>query len=508
MRVDTLPLLICSTPSASREIRDFTFSVPTSANQPNDGVDIEATCANAPLSPLTPTVGVGQTLIEAGHIERVTASYVVGAGGSGTSNAVNNVIIRHVNQANGANSTQALISNSSAGTGNVLLEGFTCGGQTGGTLLYDEITGNNVTCNGGGGAGSTVPENMGFYFLGDVAASGLRTVLSSFSAITHQLNYLGIGTTLDLHAGTQAVEIPNCAVSCGHGGTGTTLNKIAVLTTASPSTVTLANYTDTSGAIGVVVGNPGTSGNAQIAVQGQASCLFDGPTTAGHYVQMSTGSGTPGECHDAGASSPASVQVLGRVLSTNGTGGTYSMALSGGGSGASGTVSPNNGVANEVAIYIAAGGSTTVSADSTLIDNGTTLTYGGSQATINGNNVQQALCSTPAQSAITGNSAAQNVYTCTIPAALFTVGHSFRGFISLKHTAGTATITYAWKLGGTSFTSYTAQNTTTQVQNIFCIVTGTNQEQCSTDFALAGSLWVAVPLGLVLRQRQRAAPRA
>lgn len=106
--------------------------------------------------------------------------------------------------------------------------------------------------------------------------------------------------------------------------TGTTVNKLAKLTGA-PSTAIVTATTDTRGAIGVVVAGAGTTGSASIASIGQASCVFDGATTAGDYVQIS--SSTAGDCHDAGANYPVSGQVLGRVLSTNGGGGTYTMTL-------------------------------------------------------------------------------------------------------------------------------------------------------------------------------------
>src|SRR5262249_59695575 len=83
---------------------------------------------------------------------------------------------------------------------------------------------------------------------------------------------------------------------------------------------------DTAGAAGVVVGGAGTSGSAQIARIGTASCVFDGATTAGDYVLIS--STVNGDCHDAGATFPTSGgQILGRVLSTNAAGGTYAMVL-------------------------------------------------------------------------------------------------------------------------------------------------------------------------------------
>jgi len=57
------------------------------------------------------------------------------------------------------------------------------------------------------------------------------------------------------------------------------------------------------------------------------NCVFDGATTAGDYVQIS--STVAGNCHDAGAAYPAGGQVLGRVLSTNASGGTYATHLFG-----------------------------------------------------------------------------------------------------------------------------------------------------------------------------------
>jgi hypothetical protein len=108
------------------------------------------------------------------------------------------------------------------------------------------------------------------------------------------------------------------------GATGTSNNLLAKLTGA-PSTAVKAATSDTSGILGVVVSGGGTSGSAQIAREGTALCTFDGGTTAGDYVQIS--STVAGDCHDAGASLPTGGQVLGRVLSTNASAGTYSVAL-------------------------------------------------------------------------------------------------------------------------------------------------------------------------------------
>jgi len=132
--------------------------------------------------------------------------------------------------------------------------------------------------------------------------------------------HLYAGTYTDLTSGALVTEIPNQA------STGTTLYQLAKVT-GSPATAIIASTSDTNGVIGVVADGAGTTGNAQIARGGQASCLFDGATNAGDYVQISPT--TAGDCHDAGASYPGTGQVLGRVLSTNTNAGTYAMLIAG-----------------------------------------------------------------------------------------------------------------------------------------------------------------------------------
>lgn len=115
-------------------------------------------------------------------------------------------------------------------------------------------------------------------------------------------------------------------VYANEGATGTTINKLAKLTGA-PSTAIISAITDTSGVVGVVVSGSATTGNAFIQVDGKSNCVFDGATTAGHYVQIS--SSVAGDCHDTGSATfPTSNQVIGRVTSTNGGGGTYTVDMS------------------------------------------------------------------------------------------------------------------------------------------------------------------------------------
>jgi hypothetical protein len=113
--------------------------------------------------------------------------------------------------------------------------------------------------------------------------------------------------------------------------TGTTLHRLAKLTGA-PSKATVAATTDTDGAVGVATAGAGAAGVATIQTGGLSDvtagggCDFDGATVAGHYVQQSAT--TDGKCHDTGSASyPASGQVIGRVLTTNGGAGTYSLLL-------------------------------------------------------------------------------------------------------------------------------------------------------------------------------------
>ena len=120
------------------------------------------------------------------------------------------------------------------------------------------------------------------------------------------------------------MQQPNRIAVANSSSTGTTLNKFAKLTGA-PSKAVITATTDTGGALGIVVAGAGTSGTATIQLSGILNCVFDGATTAGDYVQLS--STTAGDCHDSGSTYPTSGQVLGRVLTTNGGAGTYQIDL-------------------------------------------------------------------------------------------------------------------------------------------------------------------------------------
>lgn len=149
---------------------------------------------------------------------------------------------------------------------------------------------------------------------------------------------------------------------CNDSTTGTALNFLAVYNGATAACAIKAGTSNTDGVIGIVSNGSGTSGNAVITYRGYVPCSFDGSTVAGDFVVASITN--PGDCHDAGATRPTGVQVLGRVESTNTGIGTYAIRASldapaGGGSGlgdpgANGIV-VRNGVNTTIVRNLAAG---------------------------------------------------------------------------------------------------------------------------------------------------------
>jgi hypothetical protein len=113
--------------------------------------------------------------------------------------------------------------------------------------------------------------------------------------------------------GRNDFEIPNDV------STGTVLNELAVFNTNNPSQAVLASTSSSNGAIGVVQGGAGKSGNAVITWRGYAYCIFDNATTAGDAIIASTI--TAGDCHDTGSASQPSAQLIGYVDVTNATSG-------------------------------------------------------------------------------------------------------------------------------------------------------------------------------------------
>lgn len=114
--------------------------------------------------------------------------------------------------------------------------------------------------------------------------------------------------------------------------TGTTLNTLTKFFNA-PAQAIIASTADTSGIVGICVSGCANFGIAAIQQSGDVSCVFDGATTAEHFVTASAT--VAGDCHDAGATAVAGVQSLGQVKSSNVGAGTYTVNLN-----SSGVVAP------------------------------------------------------------------------------------------------------------------------------------------------------------------------
>ena len=119
-------------------------------------------------------------------------------------------------------------------------------------------------------------------------------------------------------------DVQNSAIA-NAGTTGTNQFHLVKLTGA-PSTAVISATTDTSTIIGICDSSCGTTGNPEIATVGVETCAFDGATTAGDYVQISSTTG--GDCHDTGAATPpATHEIIGRVLATIGSAGNTTVLL-------------------------------------------------------------------------------------------------------------------------------------------------------------------------------------
>src|SRR5207249_4327895 len=110
---------------------------------------------------------------------------------------------------------------------------------------------------------------------------------------------------------------------CNDSTTGTGLNFLAKYNGANPTCAVKSGTGDEDGIVGIVSGGSGTTGNAIVSYAGFWQCSFDGGTNGGDYVVASATNAA--DCHDAGASRPTGVQVIGRVMSTNVGAGTYSV---------------------------------------------------------------------------------------------------------------------------------------------------------------------------------------
>jgi hypothetical protein len=252
-------------------------------------------------------------------------------------------------------------------------------------LGWDQTDGYFVVRNENSGTGQQ--RGIGFW-IGSAIRWGIDTqsafkpfLTNSFDVGTFSLTSQTGLVPRTVYAGTSFDSLTQGRLNfelCNDSTTGTMQNFLARYSVANPGCAVKAGTGDTDGIIGVVSNGSGTSGNVVITYRGYATCSFDPSSNLalGDYVVVSTTN--PGDCHDAGASRPTGMQVVGRVESMQPGSGTYGIRVSldapeGNGGGGVGTV--NSGSANQLAFYSSSGSA--VSGDSNLSDNGTTLAYGG-----------------------------------------------------------------------------------------------------------------------------------
>lgn len=183
------------------------------------------------------------------------------------------------------------------------------------------ITDAGSTCGSGGGAGVGSLQADSNTALGGAVQLLSGTGLSSSQ--NGQQVTLNVNTATSSQAGILALTgdlggiSSSPLVAAVHVGlsndttTGTTVNLVVKLV-ATGAVVTATG--DTTGAIGIVTAGAGKTGVAQVATQGVVSCQFDANAVIiGDWVQLS--SITAGDCHDAGATRPASGEILGHAVS-------------------------------------------------------------------------------------------------------------------------------------------------------------------------------------------------
>jgi hypothetical protein len=156
---------------------------------------------------------------------------------------------------------------------------------------------------------------------------------------------------------------------CNDTTNGTIVNGLAMLTTAGCAVKPSGALT--SGAIGVVINNAGTSGVATLARAGSVYCSFDGTATVvGDYVVPSTtaSSGFYPLCHDAGTTRPTGTQILGRVLQASAGSATVQMFLDMPGSNVSSSGLAAGSCTNQAVTAVLTGGPTCTTITSAYVD--------------------------------------------------------------------------------------------------------------------------------------------
>ena len=111
---------------------------------------------------------------------------------------------------------------------------------------------------------------------------------------------------------TESTQVLNATAS----GTATAFNQLACWNGSAGASAAINCQTGaTNNYIGLVVGNPGTAGSADIVTSGLTQCLFDATTPAANDYIVSSNA-TAGLCSDAGSTYPTTQLPLGIVTAS------------------------------------------------------------------------------------------------------------------------------------------------------------------------------------------------
>jgi len=242
--------------------------------------------------------------------------------------------------------------NGAAPPANALVTGTNVGGQ----IILGNLTSGDIYFGVAGHPVATLPSGL-------PAGTAIGTVDTGSPKITFGTNVLSISQPINI--GLQSVE---WAPIANEGVTGTTAGKLSQRTTANPATWIISSTSSTTVA-GVCNAGCGTVGSPQIVELGSASCVFDGSTTSGDYVGVSTS--VAGDCTDLGASFPTTgAEVVGIVNTTNVGAGTYTVDFNppdltlpnagGGGGGSKGTKLEVAGTSTKSVANLVAGSNITL----------------------------------------------------------------------------------------------------------------------------------------------------
>lgn len=178
----------------------------------------------------------------------------------------------------------------------------------------------------------------------------------------------------DLNGQAMTVQVANA------GTTGTTVNKLAKLTSSGAVILTTS---DTAIPVYIVDSGAGTTGNAKLAIDGQESCVMDATASNTEGFVVTASNSVAGDCHAASAAEPSGFFVIGTLVSNSTTLGSVAtvqvqpyFAAAGGAGGGSGTV--NSGTSGQMTGYTATGAAVSGLANETFSAGDVTFGQAGS----------------------------------------------------------------------------------------------------------------------------------